>query len=173
MREPNAVRPKFFQSSLADQHAFVDLNVHGTLHCCRAALGAMVAKRRGRIINLISEAGRAGEARLAVYSAAKAAILGLTMALAREHGRDCINVNAVALGAVSHEGIVEGPLRVDATPAQDERLARMIEAYPIGKGLGRLGRPEDVAALVAFLASDRAQFITGQSIGVSGGFHMQ
>lgn len=172
-REPGAKRPRFVDSDLQSQHRFVDLNVHGTLHCCRAALPDMIDQRWGRIINMISEAGRVGEARLAVYSGAKAAILGFTMALAREHGRDCINVNAVALGAISHEGILEGPLRPGAAPATDERLARMLEAYPLGKGLGRAGSPEDAAGLVAFLASDRAAYITGQSIGVSGGFHMQ
>lgn len=172
-REAGATRPRFVDSTLADQHRQIDLNIHGTMHCCRAALPGMIEQRRGRIINVISEAGRIGEARLVAYSAAKAALLGFTMALAREHGRDCINVNAVALGAIAHEGITSGPLRPDATPETDERLAKMMGAYPIAKGLGRLGRPEDVAGLVAFLASDRAAFITGQSIGVSGGFHMQ
>ncbi len=83
-----------------------------------------------------------------------------------------VGVNAVALGAVAHEGIVTGATSVEATPENDDRLARMLKLYPIGQGLGRLGRPEDAAAAVAFLASDRAAFITGQTLGVSGGYAM-
>ncbi len=99
-------------------------------------------------------------------------MLGFAKAIAQEHGRDCINVNVVALGAVSHEGIKEGALHPDATPENNERLARMLNAYPIGRGLQRLARPEDVSGMVCLLASDRAAYITGQSIGVSGGFVM-
>jgi NAD(P)-dependent dehydrogenase (short-subunit alcohol dehydrogenase family) len=78
----------------------------------------------------------------------------------------------VALGAVSHEGIKAGPLSPQATPENDERLGKMLNAYPIARGLQRLSRPEDVAPIVCLLASDRAAYITGQSIGVSGGYYM-
>lgn len=126
----------------------------------------------GWIISIMSEAGRLGEARMAVYSGAKAAMLGFSKALAREHGRDRINVNVIALGAVSHEGIRSGALSPSATPENDERLAKMLNAYPIARGLKRLCRPEDISGMVAFLASERAAYVTGQSIGVSGGFAM-
>ena len=109
---------------------------------------------------------------MAVYSGAKGAIASFGRALAREHGRDRITVNMVALGAVSHEGIKDGPLHVDATPENNELLRKMLYAYPAAKGLNRLGRPEDVAPAVAFLASDHSAFITGQTLGVSGGFVM-
>ena len=109
---------------------------------------------------------------MAVYSGAKAAIAGFGKALAREHGRHAITVNSVALGAVSHEGIKDGPLNVSATVDNNELLKKMLGAYPISKGVGRLSRPADISGLVAFLASDRALFITGQTLGASGGFVM-
>jgi 2-hydroxycyclohexanecarboxyl-CoA dehydrogenase len=167
-----SVRPKFVDMPLEDWKRVIDLNFYGMMHCCRAVLPGMVERRNGKIISIMSEAGRLGEAHLAVYSGAKAAMLGFSKALAREHGRDCINVNVVALGAVSHEGIKSGPLSPAATTESEPRLAKMLNAYPIAKGLGRLGRPEDVSGIVSLLASDRGAFITGQSIGVSGGFAM-
>jgi len=148
------------------------VHVMGSWYCTRAVLPGMKARRWGKIVNIMSEAGRAGEARLAVYSGAKAAMLGFAKAIAQEHGRDCINVNTVALGAVSHEGIKAGPLSPAATPENDERLGKMLGAYPIARGLQRLSRPEDVAPMVCLLASDRAAYITGQSIGISGGYVM-
>jgi NAD(P)-dependent dehydrogenase (short-subunit alcohol dehydrogenase family) len=73
---------------------------------------------------------------------------------------------------VSHEGIKAGPLSPEATPKNDERLGKMLNVYPMGKGLQRLSKPEDIAPMVCLLASDRAAYITGQSIGISGGFVM-
>lgn len=171
-REKGGMPPAFRNMPREDWRKIIDLNVYGTLNCCEAVLPGMVEAGSGKIISIISEAARLGEARLAVYSGAKAAILGFSKALAREHGRDRINVNCVALGAVGHEGIKDGPLRPGATPENNELLAKMLGAYPIGKGLGRIGVPTDVSGMVAFLASPRADFVTGQSIGVSGGFAM-
>jgi NAD(P)-dependent dehydrogenase (short-subunit alcohol dehydrogenase family) len=173
LREPGAERPLFMNSSMDDQIAMVALNVHGTMNCCREALQDMVPRHGGRIVSIVSEAARIGEARLAVYSGAKAAILGFTMALAREHGRDAITVNAIALGAIVHEGITAGPLSPNAGPEHAEQRKKVFRAYPAAAGLGRLGTPEDVSAAVSFLVSERAAYITGQSLGVSGGFHMQ
>ncbi|HET9204860.1 MAG TPA: SDR family NAD(P)-dependent oxidoreductase [Burkholderiaceae bacterium] len=172
-REKGGMAPTFLETQPDDWQKILALNIWGMLHCCHAVLPGMRERRWGRIVNIMSEAGRAGEARLAVYSGAKAAMLGFAKAIAQEHGRDCINVNTVALGAVSHEGIKKGPLAPDATPETDERLGKMLNAYPIARGLQRLSRPEDIAPIVCLLASDRAAYITGQSIGVSGGFVMQ
>lgn len=171
-RAKGGMAPTFLETQPDDWEKILDLNIWGMLHCCHKVLPGMKARHWGRIVNIMSEAGRAGEARLAVYSGAKAAMLGFAKAIAQEHGRDCINVNTVALGAVSHEGIQAGPLAPDATPENNERLAKMLGAYPVARGLQRLCTPEDVAPIVCLLASDRAQYITGQSIGCSGGFVM-
>lgn len=171
-RAKGGMAPTFLEMPMEDWKKVVDLNVYAMMYCCKAALPGMKVKGGGKIISIMSEAGRIGEARLAVYSGAKAAMLGFSKAIAREHGKDRINVNVVALGAVSHEGIKEGPLSPSSTPENNERLAKMLNSYPVAKGLGRLCRPEDVSGMVTFLASDRAAFITGQSIGVSGGFAM-
>lgn len=172
-RAKGGMPPTFIDTPDSEMHQTVELNVYGTMYCCRAVLPDMVKEKWGRVISIASEAGRIGEARLAAYSGAKAAIIGLTKALAKEHGRDRITANVVVLGAVSHEGIAPGQATsADATPETNERLAKMLNAYPAAKGLGRLSRPEDVSGVVAFLASDRAAFITGQHIGASGGYAM-
>jgi len=171
-REKGGRTPSFLEMPVEDWTKVINLNLYGTMYCCQAVLPGMVERKHGRIVNIISEAGRIGEANFAVYSGAKAAIAGFGKALAREHGRHAITVNAVALGAVSHEGIKDGPLHVDATPQNNELLGKMLSLYPVSKGAGRLSRPEDVAGIVAFLASDRALFITGQTVGASGGYVM-
>ncbi|ULX50721.1 short-chain dehydrogenase [Cupriavidus taiwanensis] len=171
-RTRGGMPPTFMEMPVEDWKEVVDLNVYGVMNCCRSALPGMQRRGGGKIVNIMSEAGRVGEARLAVYSGAKAAMLGFAKAIAQEHGRDCINVNTIALGAVSHEGIANGPLHPSATPETDDRLKKMLGAYPIARGLGRLSRPEDISGVVTFLASDRAAFITGQSLGVSGGYVM-
>ena len=171
-REKGGRTPPFLDMPVVDWAKIVNLNVYGTMHCCRTVLPGMVARRHGRIVNIISEAGRIGEANLAVYSGAKAALVGFGKAIAREHARHGITVNAVALGAVSHEGITSGPLSPDARPENDAVLSRMLSAYPISKSVGRLARPEDISGLVTFLTSERALFITGQVVGASGGYAM-
>lgn len=172
-REKGGTAPFFLETAAEGWQRIVDLNVYAMMYCCKAVLPGMKARRHGKIISIMSEAGRVGEARLAVYSGAKAAMLGFAKAIAREHGQDCINVNVIALGAVSHEGIREGALSPESTPDNNERLGKMLNAYPLSRGLRRLARPEDVSGMVCLLASDRAAYITGQSIGVSGGFVMQ
>lgn len=172
-RAKGGMPPTFIETPDREMHQTVELNVYGTMYCCRAVLPDMVEQRWGRIVSIASEAGRIGEARLAAYSGAKAAIIGLTKALAKEHGRDCVTANVVVLGAVSHEGIAPGnATSPDATPENNERLRKMLNAYPVSRGLGRLSRPEDISGIVAFLCSDRAAFITGQHIGASGGYAM-
>ncbi|ASK34208.1 short-chain dehydrogenase [Alcanivorax sp. N3-2A] len=171
-REKGGIPPLFQDTSPDDWRKIIDLNVYGMLNCCHRVIPGMRAKKSGKIISIMSEAGRLGEARLAVYGGAKAAILGFSKSIARELARDCINVNVVALGAVSHEGIKAGALSPGATPANDERLAKMLKAYPISRGLQRLATPQDVSGMVMLLASPRGAFITGQSVGVSGGFAM-
>jgi NAD(P)-dependent dehydrogenase (short-subunit alcohol dehydrogenase family) len=146
----------------------VDLNIYGTMNCTHAVLSGMVERKYGKIVSVMSEAGRVGEAKLAAYSASKAGMLGFSKAIARELGKYAINVNVVALGAVDAKEI---PFEKLDEKAQ-ERVSKLLKSYPIGKGLQRLSRASDVADAIAFLASDRAQYITGQVLALSGGFAM-
>ena len=146
----------------------VDLNIYGTMNCTHAVLPGMIERKYGKIVSVMSEAGRVGEAKLAAYSGAKAGMLGFSKAIARELGKYCINVNVVALGAVDAKEISFDKLDERA----QERLGKIFKSYPIAKGLQRLSRASDIADAIAFLASDRAQYITGQVLGLSGGFAM-
>ena len=122
----------------------------------------MVDEGRGRIVTIVSDAGRIGEARLAAYSAAKAGAAGFTRASAREAGRYGITVNAVSLSTL------EPPLEEEAMAAfmADERTRNQLSRYAIR----RFGKPEEVANMVLFLCSDSAAWITGQTYPVNGGY---
>jgi 3-oxoacyl-[acyl-carrier protein] reductase len=164
--------PNFVGSDPAHWQKFIDLNFSGVLNCVDAAAKNMIGRKAGRIITIVSDAGRVGEARLAVYSGAKAAAIGFTKALAKELGKSRINVNCVSLSAVAHEAPMADFLRLDATAESNETLAKVLRQYPIGEGLGRLTHPQDAADAVAFLASRRAEYITGQTLSVNGGYAM-
>lgn len=131
-------------------------NLKGVFHCTRAALRPMLKQRGGRIINLASVIGVMGNPGQANYAAAKAGIIGLTKATAKEVASRGITVNAVAPGFIE----------TDMTHALDPELQERIRAQI---PLGRFGTPEEVADLVVFLASDRAAYITGQVIHINGG----
>lgn len=135
----------------------LDVNLRGYFVCARAALPHLRRGGWGRIVNISSRAymGNPGQAN---YTAAKAGVVGLTRALSMELARDGITVNAVAPGAID-------TALVRAHPRAEEIIARAIKAQPVK----RLGTPEDVAAAVAFLASDDAGFISGDVLHVSGG----
>jgi NAD(P)-dependent dehydrogenase (short-subunit alcohol dehydrogenase family) len=139
------------------------LITYGVLNCARAVIGPMTERRWGRIVSVISDAGRVGEPRLVAYSMAKAGVVGFTKALAKEAGRNCITVNCVSPATT-----VTDATR-DWIAAQGEQIMR---AYPLARGLGRLGQPSDIANAVAFLASERAEWITGQVLSVNGGYSM-
>ncbi len=164
--------PPFVEQPPAHWAKIVDLNLIGTLNVTHACLQGMVARRYGKIVTIMSDAGRVGEARYVVYGAAKAAQGGMTRSLAKEVGAQRINVNAVSLSAVAHESPMADFLREDASPETNETLRKALNAYPIGKGLGRLTRPQDAANTVAFLVSDAAEYITGQILSVNGGYAM-
>ena len=135
----------------------MDVNVTGTYLCIRAALPSMLERKDGVILNLASIWGLAGASCEAAYSASKAAVIGLTKALAKELGPSGIRVNAVAPGVI-HTDMLNSLSESD------------LEALRQDTPLGRLGRPEDVAESLWFLASPGASFITGEVLNVSGGF---
>lgn len=133
------------------------VNTEAVFRCCRAAIPGMLRRKKGTIITLSSVWGVHGASCEAAYSASKAAVIGLTKALAKELGPSGIRVNCVAPGVIETDMLAH-------LSAEDK--AALAEETP----LGRLGTPEDVAELVAFLASERAAFLTGQTIGIDGGF---
>lgn len=142
-----------------DWQAVMAVNLTGAFLCSRAVARSMVRNRRGKIINVTSVVGITGNAGQANYCAAKAGLIGLTKALARELASRSINVNAVAPGFIA----------TDMTGGLPEQTKdRLLAEIP----LGRLGRPEDVAEAVVFLASPAADYITGQTIVVDGGMAM-
>lgn len=133
------------------------VNVEGVFNCTRAALPSMIEKKSGRVINISSMWGQVGASCEVHYSAAKAAIIGFTKALAKEVGPSGINVNCVAPGVIMTD--------MNAVHSK-ETMDALREETP----LERLGTPEDIAKTVSFLASQESGFITGQVIGVNGGF---
>jgi 3-oxoacyl-[acyl-carrier protein] reductase len=147
----------FTDTTEEEWRRLLDTNLGGVINCCQAAVPHMVRRKHGRIIIISSVWGVTGASCEAVYSASKAALIGLTKSLAKELGPSGITVNCAA------PGVIDTDMNRHLTPDVREEL---VSNTP----LGRIGTPEDVAALVRFLASDEAGFITGQVIGVDGGF---
>ena len=143
----------------------IELNFKGCLRVCHRVVPGMVRAEQGRVVNIASDAARVGSSLEAVYSGAKGGVVSFTKTLAREVARHQVTVNAVCPGPT------ETPMLEQMVAAGDDS-AKVIEAMRRAVPMRRLGRPEDVAAAVAFLASDRAGFITGQTLSVSGGLTM-
>jgi 2-hydroxycyclohexanecarboxyl-CoA dehydrogenase len=141
------------------------INLVGVLNCTSAALPGMQQAQYGRIVSISSEAGRVGSKGSAVYSAAKGGIIAFMKAIAREDARYGITANSIAPGPI------ETPLLMGAKEF-GEIGEKVIETMKSSTQLGRLGQPEEVAAAVAFLASDDATYVTGETLGVSGGLGM-
>jgi 2-hydroxycyclohexanecarboxyl-CoA dehydrogenase len=142
------------------------VNLRGVLAVTHAVLPAMQERRSGVIVNVASEAGRVGSQGSAVYSAAKAGVIGFTKAIAREAGRYRVRCNAVAPGPI------ETPLLNSAPQQLGELGERLKQGMVNATIMRRAGQPDEVAATIAFLACDDASYITGQTINVSGGLSM-
>ncbi len=143
----------------ADWDEVIDVNLKGVFNCSKAAIRTMMKQRYGRIVNISSVSGQAGQAGQTNYSASKAGVIGFTKALAREVASRQITVNAVA------PGFIPTFLTNDLS---EELKNTILSATPTG----RMGKPEEIAAAVAFLASEEAAYITGQVLAVDGGMAM-
>lgn len=134
------------------------VSLFGVMYCTRAALPSMLDARWGRIVTVVSDAGRVGEAGMTAYAAAKAGAAGFTRSISREVGKAGVTANNVALGAIKH-----GPLGALMTGEFEQRLLKQYR-------VDRLGTPEDAAAMISFLCGDDAAWITGQTYPVNGGY---
>jgi len=150
----------FTESDPADWDRAIAVNLYGVLHTCKAVLPVMAAQGSGAVVNLGSDAGRVGSSGEAVYSAAKGGVIAFTKSLAREMARHQVRLNCVCPGPTDTALFASF-----AGPKLREALTRAIP-------FRRLGQPADIANVVAFLASDEASFVTGQTISVSGGLTM-
>lgn len=160
----NAARddPAAFTATTPERwQRLIAVNLGGVLACTHAALPAMQRAGYGRIVNIASEAGRLGAKGNAVYAATKGAVIAFTRSIARESARYHVTVNAIAPGPI------DTPML--AAIRQGDRGEAIVAAMTHATELRRLGTPAEVAAAVAFLASDEAAYITGETLGVSGG----
>ena len=149
----------FMRMKDEDWDAVLQTNLTGTAYCMRTVIRSMMRQRSGRIINISSVVGVAGNAGQANYAASKAGIIGLTKSVAKEAGSRGITVNAITPGFITTE-------MTEKIPEANQQ--KMLEMIPIGS----FGTPEDIAEAALFLASDAARYITGQAIQVDGGMLM-
>ena len=144
----------FTDTSPESWDTWIDINLYGVFHCCHCVAATMAERRWGRIITIVSDGGRIGEPNVAVYCAAKAGAIGFNKALAKEVAPHGVTVNCVALGTM-------GPPEPNA-----ELEAKLARRYPVG----RIGRSDDIAPAVLYLASTEAEWVTGQVLPVNGGY---
>jgi NAD(P)-dependent dehydrogenase (short-subunit alcohol dehydrogenase family) len=154
--------PPFWDEDPAIWNKYIGTNFFGVLNCCHVALPYMVKAGRGRVVTIVSDSGRVGEPRLAVYAAAKAGAAGFMRSLAKDAGRYGVTCNSVALGSIQ---TMQTPEQHEAYK-QTEQYKKAVSQYIIR----RYGQPDDVSGMVAFLCSERAAWITGQTYPVNGGY---
>lgn len=155
----------FLKTDQAFWQKIISLNLVGVLNMMHCVLPGMVARGGGKVVSVASDAGRVGSSGEAVYSACKGGIIALTKTLARELAKSGVRLNAVCPG-MTETNLLAELMKGAGNP---EKLA---EAYRRAVPVGRLGRPEDIPGAILFLASDDAEFITGQTLSVSGGLTM-
>jgi len=154
------VYKKFVESTPEEWQAQINTCLYGAIHCCHAVAPHMIKQNGGRIISLVGDSSRIGEANLALAAAARGGTIALGKSLARELGRSNVCVNTVSLGLVQ-------TAHSDAA-FLEKHMDKIVKAYPVG----RIGTPDDIAPLVAFLSSEESSWITGQVISANGGFSM-
>lgn len=140
-----------------DFDRIIDINLKGVFNCCKAVIPSMVSRQSGKIINISSMWGQVGASCEVAYSASKAGVIGLTKALAKELAPSNICVNCIA------PGLIETGMNSHLTV---EELNDFVEQIP----LGRMGNADEIASAIEFLASDKADYITGQVLGINGGY---
>jgi 2-hydroxycyclohexanecarboxyl-CoA dehydrogenase len=153
----------FLETDEAFWDRVIEINFKGCLRLSHRVIPAMIQREHGRVINIASDAARVGSPLEAVYSGAKGGVVSFTKTLAREVARHAVTVNAVCPGPT------ETPMLDEIAKSGNEK---MVDALRRAVPMRRLGRPADIAGAVAFLASDRAAFITGQTLSVNGGLTM-
>lgn len=161
----------FLETRPEDCEREIRVILHGTMNCSRAALPAMIARGWGKVVNIVSDAARAGQEREVNYSSAKGGVLAFTKSIAREVGRHNVNVNAVSPAATNtplRQGLLRKMAERIGEAALEEREAKIRRNYP----LKRIGETQDVANAVLFLASDMVRHVTGQVLSVNGGYTM-
>ncbi|MDP2728735.1 MAG: SDR family oxidoreductase, partial [Dehalococcoidia bacterium] len=156
----------FIESKEETWDKVIALNLKAPIVCARAVLDHMIERRSGKIISISSDAGKVGSTGEAVYSGCKAGVIGFSKTLAREMARYSINVNCVCPGPT------DTPLLRNLM-GSDEKGAKILQAMTNAVPFRRLAKAEDIAKMVGFLASDDADYITGQAYSVSGGLTMQ
>ena len=155
----------FTKTQPGDWERLIAINLTGALHMHHAVLPRMVERRRGRIVNIASDAARVGSSGEAVYAACKGGLVALSKTLAREHARHGITVNVVCPGP-TETALFEDYKQGAGNPE------KLIEAFTRAIPLGRIGQPDDLPGAILFFASDDAAFVTGQVLSVSGGLTM-
>jgi 3-oxoacyl-[acyl-carrier protein] reductase len=149
---------RFIETTPADWEPWLRLNLYGVMYCTHAVLRDMVDREWGRIITVISDAARVGEPDVAAYGAAKAGAAGFMRCISKEVARHGVTANCVSLGTITPDD--------PPGEAMQELMQRFVRSYPVG----RLGTPHDPAFAMAFLASEGASWITGQTLPVNGGY---
>jgi 2-hydroxycyclohexanecarboxyl-CoA dehydrogenase len=155
----------FLKTDPAFWQKIISINLVGPMNLLHTVLPGMVARGSGKVVNIASDAGRVGSSGEAPYSACKGGIIAMTKTLARELATKGVRLNTVCPG-LTETGMLESFMQGAGNPD------KLREAYTRAVPIGRLGKPEDIAGAVLFLASDDAEFITGQTISVSGGLTM-